>query len=332
MKRRIRHAQWFLGLVTICAMSHSSTARAGNDTAAAQALFEEARTLMAKGDLAAACAKFEGSEALDPGAGTEYNLALCYEKAGRSASAWATYLTAAASYRATNRAEWETKARDRASALAPTLSRVTLVAATSTPADVVITRDGAKVLPSELGASIPLDPGHHVIEATASGRSKWTNAFDLAPRSSVTIEIAFGPQNAGAPDATTKIDDPHPASPKSDTKAQRSTLRTVAYVAGGVGIVGLGLGASAGFAAVSSNNASKKACPNSGPCADAHARGDNSTARDWAAVSTVSFIAGGALLTGAAIMFFVSPKSSSTAGVYITPTIGLGGAGVTGAF
>ncbi len=331
MKRRIRHARSFLGIVAICAIFRSGTARAGNDTAAAQALFEEARTLMAKGDLAAACAKLEGSEALDPGAGTEYNLAFCYDKAGRSASAWATYLTAAASYKATNRAEWETKARERASALAPTLSRLTLVASASTPADVVITRDGAKVLPSELGAPIPLDPGHHVVEATASGRSKWTNAFDLAARSSVTIEIAFGPQNAGAPDATSKVD---AASPKTETNAhaQSSTLRTVAYVAGGVGIVGLGLGAGAGFAAVSSNNASKNICPNSGPCADTHARADNSTARDWAAVSTVSLIAGGALLTGAAIMFLVSPKSSSTARGYITPTIGLGGAGVMGAF
>ncbi|MEO8874495.1 MAG: hypothetical protein ABI461_02820, partial [Polyangiaceae bacterium] len=49
------------------------------DTAAAQALFSDARKLMNDGKYADACPKLEESENLDPGMGTMYNLGDCYE-------------------------------------------------------------------------------------------------------------------------------------------------------------------------------------------------------------------------------------------------------------
>lgn len=52
------------------------------DAARAEALFEEGRQALAAGDYLTACAKFEESQRLDPGAGTLLNRATCEEKLG----------------------------------------------------------------------------------------------------------------------------------------------------------------------------------------------------------------------------------------------------------
>ena len=59
----------------------------GVDAARAEELFAEGRRLMAAKDYAAACPKFARSQALDPAPGTALNLATCYERAGKLASA-----------------------------------------------------------------------------------------------------------------------------------------------------------------------------------------------------------------------------------------------------
>ncbi len=68
-------------------------------SAAAQVLFEEARQLMSAGHYAEACPKLEESQRIDPGSGTLMNLADCYERTGRIASAWGAFLDAEAGAR-----------------------------------------------------------------------------------------------------------------------------------------------------------------------------------------------------------------------------------------
>jgi tetratricopeptide (TPR) repeat protein len=154
--------------------------------AAAEALFNDARQLVSQGKYAEACPKFAESNRLDPATGTLLNLADCYEKVGKTASAWAAF-TEVASMANDSRAQF---ARGRAAALLPTLAKLTLQLA-NPPAGAVITRDGVAMPVAMLGVPIPVDPGRHVIEATAPGRIRFQRSVDIAASASTTIVITL---------------------------------------------------------------------------------------------------------------------------------------------
>src|ERR1041384_3277172 len=104
----------------LCAGRWSAPARAADtDEASARVLFVEARRLAAAGDYAGACPKFEDSFRLNPGIGTNFNLADCLDHAGRIASAWARSLDVAAATKLAGQPEREQVARQRAAALEP---------------------------------------------------------------------------------------------------------------------------------------------------------------------------------------------------------------------
>ncbi|WP_437643354.1 hypothetical protein [Sorangium sp. So ce362] len=173
------------------------------DTAAAQALFDAARQLMAQGKYADACPKLEESQRLDPGIGTQFNLAACYEQIGRTASAWSTFLDVAGAAKAAGQAEREKVARQRATALEPRLIRLTITAPADAPADLQVKRDGAPVGRAQWGTPVPLDPGKHTIEASAAGRTPFVKAVELTRAgASETVAIPPLPASAAARAAT----------------------------------------------------------------------------------------------------------------------------------
>src|SRR5688572_30490055 len=147
----------------------ASPASAQTDSAAARALFGEGRDLMEAERFEEACPKFEESLRLDHGMGTQFNLAHCWEKVGRSASAWALFLDVAAAARAGNQPEREAAARERAKALEPKLTRLR-VTLTDPAADTKVMRDDQEIGRAAWGMAVPVDPGDHVIRVTASGK------------------------------------------------------------------------------------------------------------------------------------------------------------------
>lgn len=297
-------------------MTVACPARA-NDAARAQALFEEARALMEKGDAVHACPKLEDSQKLDPGPGTEYNLALCYEMAGKTASAWATFLSVAAAFKATQRPEWETKARERAKALLPKLARVTIqLPDGSRPPGLRVVRDGSEVVASELGTAIPVDPGTHFVEATATGRAKWSVRIDVPQGAEKTVVVTFGA--AAEPGTPNEGAGAKPASPPSESQS------TLGFVVGGVGVLALGAGAVTGLVAMGKNADSKKDCPEDGICRSRAALDANDAAHTFATISTVTFVAGGALLATGIVLVVTAPRGQPTTGLRVVPSMGVG--------
>src|SRR5215471_17101917 len=124
------------------------------DEAAARALFAEGRKLVAGGEYEAACPKFEESFRLDPGIGTGFNLADCWEHVGRTASAWARFLGVAAAAKALGQTERERVARERAAALEPQLSRLTVSVAAQDDG-LAVQRDDVALGPASWGLALP---------------------------------------------------------------------------------------------------------------------------------------------------------------------------------
>src|SRR3954470_3724696 len=96
------------------------------DVATAEALFREGRALMDAGNFQAACPKLAESFEQDPGTGTLLALAICRERDGQLASAWASYGQVASRSKREGRADREQAARDAMQALEPRLSHLTI--------------------------------------------------------------------------------------------------------------------------------------------------------------------------------------------------------------
>jgi tetratricopeptide (TPR) repeat protein len=136
------------------------------EQATAEVLFERALTAMQAGDYAAACPLLEESEALDHGIGTTLYLAECYERVGRTASAWAAFRRAASLASAAGQDERARAASERAARLDLQLSTLTLAVDAPSP-ELALACDGVALPRSAWGVPVPVDPGEHVIEAVA---------------------------------------------------------------------------------------------------------------------------------------------------------------------
>lgn len=160
----------------------AETVASGGNTAIAQALFQEARAKLSAATNAesveAACALFVESERLDPAPGTLLNLAVCHERQGRTATAWAEYQDVIAQSRRERNPERERIAQDRIAVLEPRLCRISLVLPSSDASAGVEIRLDAVPLGREAAAlAIPIDPGLHVLEVWAPGRRPWSRAI-----------------------------------------------------------------------------------------------------------------------------------------------------------
>ena len=79
------------GAICICLLPFDTVAHAQTGEAVAESLFRDGKQLFQSDDFEHACPKLAQSYQIDPAGGTALLLAICYEKQGRLASAWARY-------------------------------------------------------------------------------------------------------------------------------------------------------------------------------------------------------------------------------------------------
>jgi hypothetical protein len=101
-------------------------------------------------------------------------------------------------------------------------------------------------------------------------------------------------------------------------------LRPLAYALGGAGLVALGVGAYFGVQARLADDAAASHCPTLSTCDGIGVVGGRD-AHEQAQLSTITFVAGAALLAGAGVVYFTAPRSSS---VTVAPAGGPSGAGL----
>jgi hypothetical protein len=283
------------------------------DTATAEALFEEGKRLMAAQQYAAACAKLEESQRIDPGVGTLFNLADCHEQLGKTASAWGEFTEVAALSKAAGQTAREEVARQRAAALEPKLSKVVL-RVLSPAAAMEIKRDDAVVGPGQLGTQLPIDPGEHTFSASAPGKKPWTTKINVTP--GTTLAVVEVPPLEDAPEP------PVAPPPSGDhAPADGSSQRTVGFVVGGLGVVGIVVGAAASIVSLSKKSQANEDCdPNTDLCNTPRGVDLRASAITAGNVSTIAFITGGVLGATGLVLVLTAPRSQSQPG----PQVGVG--------
>src|SRR5512143_1351640 len=145
-------------------------------SAGAEALFRDGRSLIKQGKLDAGCDKLEASEKLESSVGTLLNLGDCREKQGRYATAWAAFRKAEdEAKRDGNDKKRQAEAKRRAQKLEDSLAQITIQVGPSSKSDgLVVKRDGETLDPAVWGTAIVVDPGNHKIVAEAPGEKPWS--------------------------------------------------------------------------------------------------------------------------------------------------------------
>jgi tetratricopeptide (TPR) repeat protein len=296
----------FAAAVALLAIERPVFAQA-EDEAAARALFTEGRRLSEAGQYPEACAKFEAARSLYTSAGILLNLGDCYEKTGRTASAWATFGAAGSVAARTRRGDEAAEARKRQAKLESQLTRVVLRVARRS-AGLAINRDGVEVPQAAWDAPIPVDPGNHEFRAEASGYTPWVKSVAVSdPGKTVTVDVpelvVLPAPKAPAPQAPAAAVTPD----TRDTSAPRgATQQILGLVIGGAGVVGMGISCVMGLVAKSEFNKAENETDNR--------YNDSVSAGHLADAASVVFVAG-AVATGAGVVIWLTaPRAPVSVG------------------
>ncbi len=168
----------------------SQGAPSSESKAMAETLFFTGRGLMEAGRHVEACKKFDESYRLDPAAGTLLNLAVCYEKIGKIASAWGAFKQALFDAKKAGRADREELAKSHIDVLEPDLPYLTI----NVPSNVQVpglevVRNGSPLTSGGWGAELPVDPGVVEVVTRAPGYKPKTQTITIAKKEHKSLTV-----------------------------------------------------------------------------------------------------------------------------------------------
>lgn len=216
---------------------------------------------------------------------------------------------------------------------------------------VSVALDDAPVNTASLGVRRLVDPGPHVLRATAAGYKPAELRFSVPEGGSVNEAVTLDKDlSAPAPASV-----PAPAPGANATPASAATPGLAAattpeqpesasghksilpWVAFGLGGAGLALGAVTGALAMSKHSDLAKAC--SAPTACPSTQQSNIDGyHTMGMLSTVGFVVGGVGVAAGAVLLLIRPKTESAsaaaqpAALRVTPVVGPGSIGAVGTF
>ncbi len=192
-----------LTLATMVLAPTEARAQSASEQMLAQSLFEEGRQLMDKGKYSEACPKLAESQRLDPGGGTLLNLAICHENEGRLGSAYFEMNSALAQALKDGRKDREKLANERLAVLTARVPKLAVHVAQET-LDIEVKVDGTVLRKPAWDLFTVVDPGPHVIDATAPGKAPFRQTITVREGEQRTVEIPaldVGARHDGAPPA-----------------------------------------------------------------------------------------------------------------------------------
>jgi hypothetical protein len=207
-----------------------------------------------------------------------------------------------------------------------------------------------------IGLPNPIDPGEHAFRVVADGKSSQLVKQTLAEAQKATIELelradpnavmpggqradpAAGAATPGAADTSTEghLSVPTDTGPKGSSG---NGLRIASYVAGGVGVLGLGVGVVFTLQSSSKRSDVLAICPDPNACNVSNkskVQDLNDAAGSAQTLATVGYVVGGVGVAAGVTLFILSSgaktEKSPAAAFQVQPWIGLNSAGVSGRF
>jgi hypothetical protein len=298
----------------------TSRAQANEDLSAADELFNRGKELLKAGNWSEGCAKFEASMALDAAVATLLKIARCREHEGKLAAAMHDYRDALKLNREKTdlpkrRGELENLTQHAIEQLEPRVPKFRVIVH-NPPAGLHVVFDGKDLPSAAFGEELPADAGTVEIVAQAPGFQPERRTFTLAEGARMDVVLTLWPaagdatplqSAAAAPDA---VEGTPAAEPKRDQAGQPAVQRSLGFVVGGAGLVGLGVAAGFGIDTLLKVGQSSSHCQSSGFC-DAtgvrlrHDAGDSQT------TALVSLAIGAPLLVAGTVLVLTAPSRIS---------------------
>jgi hypothetical protein len=311
----------------------------------AEALFDEGVKLMKSGNFEEACPKLENSQRVDPAVGTLLYLGECYEKSGRTASAWATFREAQSAAETSGQTRRAQTAKQRVEKVEKELAYLIIEAADATKSlpGLRITRGGIDAGTSIIGAPVPVDPGEVRLEVSAPGYQNYVVTVSVQPQSRQSIQVpalavkeevpASSPATPAPAGPAGMAPAPAPAPPPPPVVEERGTsaLAIVGLIVGGAGIATAGVGAYFGVRAISEDRKADDGSCGPNVCQEKADFDQSAKAVSSARAANVAIGVGSGLILAGGLMFLFAPSSDAKkegAALRVLPSVGPGYAGI----
>ena len=282
-----------------------------------QEFFEKGVADLEAGRYDAACPVLLRAYRLDKRPIALFKLAECQEKAGRIATAalhYDEYLDLFERLSPPERrdeGEREREAFKRREQMEKDIPRVTFKLPETSPVGTKVTRvtkAGGDPIPVALGIPLPIDPGEHYVMTEPPGGTRWEKRFFIQKGDRQTIELRVASPDDDA--KSVRYSKPLEPVPALLPPLERGTSgqRIAAYIAGGIGGVGLVTGIVTGAIAWSQKGVVNSNCR--GGLCNLEGQDAADLASTTGAVSSVAFPIGLVGVATAVILILTEPEPS----------------------
>jgi hypothetical protein len=328
--------------VSLVALAPEAHAQSDSDRATARALGQEGQEALDKKDYATAEDRYRRADKMVHAPTLMLGLA-------RALAAEGKYVEAQESYNRIVREGLPPGAPDafrraiedakkEVDSVAPKVAAVTITVKAAGGTDIPdpqVVLDEHPINSASLGVRRAIDPGAHVLRASADGfkpaELKFTVTEGGSADAPLLLEKDLSAPVATAPATVAPVTGATATAGADTGVSQPSKARKLApFVAFGVGGAGLVLGAVTGAIAIGKHSTLSDECK--GGCQTPTAKDDLSSYHTIGAIADVGFIVAGVGAAVGVVLLVTEPKAPPTAGLHVTPTIGLGTVGATGTF
>jgi hypothetical protein len=215
----------------------------------------------------------------------------------------------------------------------PKIARLKIAVLAPPGAEFAVTLDSAPIPIANLNMDRPVDPGSHLVSVTGAGYKPSSARVSLAPGSADSVALTLERDPASASKEPAARSTANAATATSEKEPGTSGGANVpAIVALSIGGAGLVAGAVFGVSASSKNSDLDKSCPEQVCPTSKQSTLDSAKAMGWG--STVGFGIGIVSTAIGVVLLLTHHQGPERAAQkrLTRPSLGLGGAGLTGAF